>query len=66
MFIEFWRGVPIVAIFLASLLLPLIMPTGFNVDRRRRAVIGLFVIACVAEAVRGGLQDMPEGQTEAA
>ena len=45
-FIEFWRGVPIITvIFLASLLLPLIMPTGFNVDRLARAVIGLaFVI----------------------
>ena len=69
MFIEFWRGVPIITvIFLASLLLPLIMPTGFNVDRLARAVIGLaFVIAAyMAEAVRGGLQALPEGQTEAA
>lgn len=68
-FIEFWRGVPIITvIFLASLLLPLIMPTGFNVDRLARAVIGLaFVIAAyMAEAVRGGLQALPEGQTEAA
>ena len=41
-FIEFWRGVPIVAvIFLASILLPLIMPSGVGVDRLARAVIGL-------------------------
>ena len=68
-FIEFWRGVPIITvIFLASLLLPLIMPTGFDVDRQARAVIGLaFVIAAyMAEAVRGGLQALPEGQAEAA
>ncbi|WP_395714559.1 amino acid ABC transporter permease [Reyranella sp.] len=68
-FIEFWRGVPIIAvIFLASLLLPLIMPSGVNVDRLARAVIGLaFVIAAyMAEAVRGGLQALPEGQVEAA
>ncbi|MBN9091263.1 MAG: amino acid ABC transporter permease [Reyranella sp.] len=68
-FIEFWRGVPIITvIFLASLLLPLIMPTGFDVDRLARAVIGLaFVIAAyMAEAVRGGLQALPEGQAEAA
>ena len=68
-FIEFWRGVPIITvIFLASLLLPLIMPTGFNVDRLARAVIGLaFVIAAyMAEAVRGGLQALPDGQAEAA
>jgi len=68
-FIEFWRGVPIITvIFLASLLLPLIMPTGFDVDRLARAIIGLaFVIAAyMAEAVRGGLQALPEGQQEAA
>ncbi|MBN9064723.1 MAG: amino acid ABC transporter permease [Rhizobiales bacterium 65-9] len=68
-FIEFWRGVPIIAvIFLASLLLPLIMPAGADVDRLARAVIGLaFVIsAYMAEAVRGGLQALPTGQHEAA
>jgi len=68
-FIEFWRGVPIITvIFLASILLPLIMPTGIDVDRLARAVIGLaFVIAAyMAEAVRGGLQALPDGQTEAA
>ena len=68
-FIEFWRGVPIITvIFLASLLLPLIVPTGFDIDRLARAVIGLaFVIAAyMAEAVRGGLQALPDGQTEAA
>ena len=64
-FIEFWRGVPIIAvIFLASLLLPLILPGGIGIDRLARAVIGLgFVIAAyMAEAVRGGLQALPKGQ----
>jgi general L-amino acid transport system permease protein len=68
-FIEFWRGVPIIAvIFLASLLLPLIMPSGFDVDKLTRAILGLaFVVAAyMAEAVRGGLQALPEGQAEAA
>ena len=68
-FIEFWRGVPIITvIFLASLLLPLIMPDGFDVDRLARAILGLaFVVAAyMAEAVRGGLQALPEGQAEAA
>jgi general L-amino acid transport system permease protein len=68
-FIEFWRGVPIIAvIFLASLLLPLILPGGIGIDRLARAVIGLgFVIAAyMAEAVRGGLQALPKGQREAA
>jgi general L-amino acid transport system permease protein len=68
-FIEFWRGVPIVAvIFLASILLPLIMPAGVGIDRLARAVIGLGLViaAYMAEAVRGGLQAVPEGQHEAA
>ncbi|MEN3375700.1 MAG: ral L-amino acid transport system permease protein [Hyphomicrobiales bacterium] len=68
-FIEFWRGVPIVAvIFLASILLPLIMPAGVGIDRLARAVIGLGLViaAYMAEAVRGGLQALPAGQQEAA
>jgi general L-amino acid transport system permease protein len=68
-FIEFWRGVPIVAvIFLASILLPLIMPAGVGIDRLARAVIGLGLViaAYMAEAVRGGLQAIPVGQHEAA
>ncbi len=69
MFIEFWRGVPIIAvIFLASLLLPLILPGGIGIDRLARAVIGLGLViaAYMAEAVRGGLQALPTGQREAA
>jgi general L-amino acid transport system permease protein len=68
-FIEFWRGVPIIAvIFLASLILPLIVPSGIGVDRLARAVIGLALViaAYMAEAVRGGLQAVPKGQYEAA
>ena len=68
-FIEFWRAVPIIAvIFLASLLLPLILPGGFDIDRLARAVVGLGLViaAYMAEAVRGGLQALPDGQREAA
>ena len=68
-FIEFWRGVPIIAvIFLASLLLPLILPEGAGIDRLARAVVGLglCIAAYMAEAVRGGLQAIPDGQGEAA
>lgn len=68
-FIEFWRGVPIIAvIFLASLLLPLILPEGAGIDRLARAVVGLglCIAAYMAEAVRGGLQALPRGQAEAA
>jgi general L-amino acid transport system permease protein len=69
LFIEFWRGVPIIAvIFLASLILPLIVPSGIGIDRLARAVIGLALViaAYMAEAVRGGLQAIPKGQYEAA
>ena len=68
-FIEFWRGVPIIAvIFLASLLLPLILPEGAGIDRLARAGIGLglCIAAYMVEAVRGGLQALPDGQGEAA
>ena len=68
-FIEFWRGVPIIAvIFLASNLLPLIVPAGVSVDKLARALIGLALVAAayMAEVVRGGLQAMPQGQYEAA
>jgi general L-amino acid transport system permease protein len=67
-FIEFWRGVPIITvIFLASLLLPLIMPSGVGVDRLARAIVGLGLViaAYMAEAFRGGLQAVPAGQAEA-
>ena len=60
---------PIIAvIFLASLLLPLILPAGIGIDRLARAVIGLGLViaAYMAEAVRGGLQALPAGQREAA
>jgi general L-amino acid transport system permease protein len=68
-FIEFWRGVPIIAvIFLASVLLPLILPQGVTVDRLLRALVGLALVvaAYMAEVVRGGLQALPKGQEEAA
>ncbi|MBM3556407.1 MAG: amino acid ABC transporter permease [Alphaproteobacteria bacterium] len=68
-FIEFWRGVPIISvIFLASNLLPIILPGGENIDRLLRALIGLALVisAYMAEAVRGGLQAIPPGQAEAA
>jgi general L-amino acid transport system permease protein len=68
-YIEFWRGVPIIAIiFLASNLLPLIVPAGVTVDKLARALIGLALVisAYMAEVIRGGLQAVPKGQYEAA
>lgn len=68
-YVEFWRGVPIITIiFLASNLLPLIVPAGVTVDKLARALIGLALVisAYMAEVIRGGLQAIPKGQYEAA
>ena len=68
-YVELIRGVPLVALlFMASVMLPLFLPTGYNIDKLLRAQIAiiLFVAAYVAEVVRGGLQALPKGQTEAA
>jgi general L-amino acid transport system permease protein len=68
-FIEFWRGVPLITVlFMASVMLPLFLPPGVNFDKLMRALIGvaLFSSAYMAEVVRGGLQAIPKGQYEAA
>jgi general L-amino acid transport system permease protein len=69
MFIELWRGVPLVTVlFMASVVLPLFMPEGTSIDKLLRAMVGtaLFAAAYMAEVVRGGLQAIPRGQYEAA
>ncbi|MBI1211180.1 MAG: ABC transporter permease subunit [Alphaproteobacteria bacterium] len=68
-FIEFWRGVPLVTVlFMASYMLPLFAPQGVTVDKLLRALIAvaLFNSAYMAEVVRGGLQAVAKGQQEAA
>ena len=68
-FIEFWRGVPLVTVlFMATYMLPLFMPQGLSADKLLRALIAvaLFNSAYMAEVVRGGLQAVPKGQYEAA
>ncbi len=68
-FIEFWRGVPLITVlFMASVMLPLFLPEGVTFDKLMRALIGitLFQSAYMAEVVRGGLQAIPKGQYEAA
>jgi general L-amino acid transport system permease protein len=68
-FIEFWRGVPLITVlFFATYMLPLFLPAGFTVDGLVRALIGiaLFAGAYMAEVIRGGLQAIPRGQSEAA
>jgi general L-amino acid transport system permease protein len=67
-FIELWRGVPLITVlFMASVMLPLFLPEGTTFDKLMRALIGvtLFSAAYMAEVVRGGLQAIPKGQTEA-
>jgi general L-amino acid transport system permease protein len=68
-FIEFWRGVPLITVlFFATYMLPLFLPGSFTVDGLVRVLIGiaLFAGAYTAEVIRGGLQAIPRGQSEAA
>lgn len=67
--IEFFRGSPLITfLFIASVLLPLFFPSEVNFDKVVRALVAitLFQSAYTAEAVRGGLQALPRGQSEAA
>ncbi len=68
-FIEFWRGVPLITVlFMSSVVLPLFLPEGVTFDKLLRALIGvaLFSAAYMAEVVRGGVQALPKGQYEGA
>ncbi|EHS50906.1 polar amino acid ABC transporter, inner membrane subunit [Rhizobium sp. PDO1-076] len=68
-FIELVRGVPLITVlFMASVLLPLFLPPGDNIDKFVRALVGvsIFASAYMAEVIRGGLQAIPKGQYEGA
>src|SRR4029077_20342122 len=68
-YIELIRGVPaITLLFIASVMLPLFLPTGVTIDKLLRAQVAiiLFAAAYLAEIIRGGLQAIPRGQYEAA
>jgi len=68
-FIEMVRGVPLVTVlFMASFMIPLFLPGKVQVDALLRALaaITLFSAAYLAEAIRGGLQAVPQGQEQAA
>ncbi|MDQ8732549.1 amino acid ABC transporter permease [Bradyrhizobium sp. LHD-71] len=67
--IEIVRGLPLVGLlFVASILLPLLLPADWTIDKLGRTVAALtvFAAAYLAEVVRGGLQGVPVGQQEAA
>jgi general L-amino acid transport system permease protein len=68
-YIELIRGVPLITVlFMASVMLPLFLPTGMTIDKLLRAQVAfiLFAAAYLAEVVRGGLQAISKGQIEAA
>jgi general L-amino acid transport system permease protein len=68
-FIEVFRGVPLITLlFMSQTLVPLAFPEDFPQNSLFRAgvVITLFSAAYMAENIRGGLQSLHPGQTEAA
>jgi general L-amino acid transport system permease protein len=68
-YIELIRGVPLISLlFMASVMLPLFLPSGVSIDKLLRAQIAiiLFAAAYLAEVIRGGLQAIPRGQYDAA
>ncbi|HEV7263902.1 MAG TPA: amino acid ABC transporter permease [Falsiroseomonas sp.] len=69
LYVELIRGVPLISLlFMASVMFPLFLPEGVNIDKLLRAqvAITLFAGAYLAEVVRAGLQALPRGQYEAA
>ncbi len=67
--IETLRGIPLVAVlYVATLLVPMMLPEGTSLDKLVRAQLGItvFIAAYLAEIVRAGLQAVPAGQGEAA
>jgi general L-amino acid transport system permease protein len=68
-YVEVVRGLPLLAVlFVASTLLPLLLPGGAMIDTILRAQVALilFQAAYLAEAIRSGLEAVPKGQAEAA
>ncbi|MBS9782133.1 MAG: amino acid ABC transporter permease [Gammaproteobacteria bacterium] len=68
-FIELVRGVPLITVlFMSSIMFLLFLPEDWNFDKLLRVLVAitLFASAYMAEVVRGGLQAIPKGQTEAA
>lgn len=68
-YVESVRALPIVSVlFMASVMVPLLLPEGLNFDKLLRAQLAftLFAAAYLSESIRGALQAIPRGQYEAA
>jgi general L-amino acid transport system permease protein len=68
-YIEFVRGVPLIALLLfGAFAIGFLVPSGLrpSLVTRMLVAITLFEAAYIAEVVRGGLQAVPKGQVEAA
>lgn len=68
LFIEMTRALPLLSIlFIASIMLPLMLPEELLPDKFFRALIALYLFASayLSEVIRGGLQAIPKGQFEA-
>jgi general L-amino acid transport system permease protein len=69
LYVELVRGVPLISVlFMASFLLPLLLPASWQADVLLRVFVALalFVAAYLSEVIRGGLQAVPQGQLAAA
>ena len=68
-YIEFFRGLPAIVVFIAFSLLPLAIP-GLTIPFDPYGVVwlalGLVAAAYMAETIRAGIQAVPKGQIEAA
>lgn len=68
-YIEFFRGVPAIIVFIAFSLLPLAIPGAivpFDPYGTVWVALGLVAAAYMAETIRAGVQAVPKGQIEAA
>lgn len=68
LYVETVRGVPLISVlFMASVVLPVLLPDGFTPNGLGRVLIGIvfFFAAYMAEVLRGGLQAIPVGQYDA-